>query len=67
MSWLFENVVIATTTIVLTDLMTLPNEDKCCHYITKLNISQITVTWVFENVLMLIDTIVMDILMTLVK
>ena len=67
MSWLFENVVIATTTTVLTDLMTLPNEDKCCHYITKLNISQITVTWVFENVVIFIETMVMDDLTMLVK
>ena len=68
MSWLFENVVIATTTIVLTDLMTLAkcwlNEDKCCHYLTKLNISQNTVSWVFENVVMLIETMVMDDLTT---
>ena len=41
--------------------------DKCCHYITKLNISQITVTWVFENVVILIETMVMDDLTTLVK
>ena len=67
MSWLFENIVIATTTIVLTDLMTLANEDKCCYYITKLNISQITVTWVFENVVILIENMVMDDLTTLVK
>ena len=67
MSWVFENVVIATTTIVLTDLLRWLNEDKCCHYIPKLNISQNTVTWVFENVVILIETIVMDVLMTLVK
>ena len=38
-----------------------------CHYITKLNISQITVTWVFGSVVILIETMVMDDLMTLVK
>ena len=35
--------------------------------ITKLNISQNTVTWVFENVVILIETMVMDDLTTLVK
>ena len=64
---MFENVVIATTNIVLTDLMTWLNEDKCCHYITKLNISQNTVNWVFENVVILIETMVMDDLTTLVR
>ena len=67
MSWVFENVVIATITIVMKYLLTLVNEDKCCHYISKLNISQNTVSWVFKNVVILIETIVMDVLMTLVK
>ena len=35
--------------------------------LSKLNISQNTVSWVFENVVILIETIVMDVLMTLVK
>ena len=67
MSWVFENVVIATTTIVMTDLMTLLNENKCCHYISKLNMSQNTVSWEFENVVIIIATMVMDDLMTFFK
>ena len=67
MSWLFENVVILMATMVMEDLMTLLNENKYSHYLTKLNISRNTVSWVFENVVMLIETIVMDVLMTLVK
>ena len=67
MSWVFENVVIATITIVMKYLLTLVIEDKCSHYKSKLNISQNTVTWVFENVVILIETIFMDVLMTLVK
>ena len=67
MSWVFENVVIATTTIVMKYLLTWLNEDKFCHYITKLNISQNTVTWVFENVVILTETMVMGDLTTLVK
>ena len=34
---------------------------------SKLNISQNTVSWVFKNVVILIETIVTDVLMTLVK
>ena len=40
---------------------------RYCHYISKLNISQNTVSWVFENVVIVIATMVMDDLMTLVK
>ena len=43
------------------------NENKYCHYITKLNISRNTVIWVFENVVIVIATMVMDDLMKLVK
>ena len=60
MSWVFENVVIATITIVMKYLLRWLNEDKCCHYISKLNISQIAVTWEFENAVILIETMVMD-------
>ena len=67
MSWVFENVVIATITIVMKYLLTLVKCGKCCHYISKLNISQNTASWVFKNVVILIETIVMDVLMTLVK
>ena len=47
--------------------MTLLNENKYSHYLTKLNISRNTVSWVFENVVVLIATMVMEDLMTLVK
>ena len=35
--------------------------------LSKLNISQNTVSWVFKNVVILVETIVMDVLMTLVQ
>ena len=43
------------------------NENKYCHYLTKLNISRNTVSWVFENVVIATTTIVMKYLLTLVK
>ena len=43
------------------------NENKYCHYLTKLNIAQNTVSWVFENVVILIASMVMEDLMTVVK
>ena len=67
MSWVSENVVILIETMVMDDLTTLVNENKYCHYLTKLNISRSTVSWVFENVVILIETMVMEDLMTLVK
>ena len=67
MSWVFENVVMFIETMVNDDLTTLVNENKYFHYLTKLNISQNTVSWVFENVVILIETMVMDDLTTLVK
>ena len=67
MSWVFENVVMLIETMVMDDLMTLVNENKYCHYLTKLTISRNTVTWVFEDVVILIETMVMDDLTTLVK
>ena len=64
--WVFENVVILIETMVMDDLIWL-NENKYCHYLTKLNISRNTVSWVFENVVIATTTIVMKYLMTLVK
>ena len=67
MSWVFENVVILIETMVMDNLMTLVNENKYCHYLTKLNISRNTVSWVFENVVIATTTIVLTDLMTLAK
>ena len=67
MSWVFENVVILIGTMVMDDLTTLVNENKYCHYLTKLNISRNTVSWVFENVVIPTTTIVLTDLMTLAK
>ena len=64
---MFENVVILTETMVMDDLTTLVNENKYCHYLTKLNISRNTVSWVFENVVIATTTIVLTDLMTLPK
>ena len=54
-------------TMVMDDLTTLVNENKYCHYLTKLFISRNTVSWVFENVVIATITIVMKYLLTLVK
>ena len=43
------------------------NENKYCHYLTKLNISRNTVSWAFENVVIATANIVMKYLLTLVK
>ena len=67
MSWVFENVVILIETMVMEDLTTLVNENKYCHYLTKLNISRNTVSWVFENVVIATTTIVMTDLLMCVK
>ena len=67
MSWVFENVVILIETIVMDVLMTLVNENRYFHYLTKLNISRNTVSWVFENVVIATTTIVLTDLMTLAK
>ena len=64
---MFENVVILIETMVMDDLTTLVNENKYCHYLTKLNILRNTLSWVFENVVIANKTIVMTDLMTLVK
>ena len=64
---MFENVVILIETLVMDDLTTLVNENKYCHYLTKLNISRNTVSWEFENVVIATTTIVMKYLLTLVK
>ena len=64
---MFENVVILIETMVMDDLTTLVNENKYCHYLTKLNISRNTVSWVFENVVKATTTIVLTDLMTLAK
>ena len=64
---MFENVVILIETMVMDDLTTLVNENKYCHYLTKLNISRNTVSWVFENVVIATTTIVMTDLLTCVK
>ena len=53
--------------MVMDDLTTLVNENKYCHYLTKLNISRNTVSWVFENVVIATTTIVLTDLMTLAK
>ena len=53
--------------MVMDDLTTLVNENKYCHYLTKLNISRNTVSWVFENVVISTITIVLTDLMTLAK
>ena len=67
MSWVFENVVMLIETMVMDDLTTLVNENKYFHYLTKLNISQNTVSWVFENVVRATTTIFLTDLMTLAK
>ena len=67
MSWVFENVVMLIETMVMDDLTTLVNENRYFHYLTKLNISQTTVSWVFENVVLATTTIVLTDLMTLAK
>ena len=67
MSWVFENIVMLIATMVMDDLTTLVNENKYCHYLTKLNISRNTVSWVFENVVIATTTIVLTDLMTLAK
>ena len=67
MSWVFENVVMLIETMVMDDLTTLVNENKYFHYLTKLNISQNTVSWVFENVVIATTTIFLTDLMTLAK
>ena len=54
-------------TMVMDVLMTLLNEKKHSHYLTKLNISRNTVSWLFENVVIATTTIVMRDLMTLFK
>ena len=64
---MFENVVILIEAMVMDDLTTLVNENKYCHYLTKLNISRNTVSWVFENVVISTITIVLTDLMTLAK
>ena len=64
---MFENFVILIETMVMDDLTTLVNENKYCHYLTKLNISRNTVSRVFENVVIATTTIVMKYLLTLVK
>ena len=64
---MFENVVILIETMVMDDLTTLVNENKYCHYLTKLNISRNTVSGAFENVLIASTTIVMTDLLTCVK
>ena len=53
--------------MVMDDLTTLVNENKYCHYLTKLNISRNTVSWEFENVVIATTTIVLTDLMTLAK
>ena len=67
MTWVFENVVIIIETMAKDDLTTLVNENKYCHYLTKLNISRNTVSWEFENVVIATTTIVLTDLMTLAK
>ena len=64
---MFEIVVILIEAIFMDDLPTLVNENKYCHYLTKLNISRNTVSWVFENVVITTTTIVLTDLMTLAK
>ena len=64
---MFENFVILIETMVMDDLTTLVNENKYCHYLTKLNISRNTVSWEFENVVIATTTIVLTDLMTLAK
>ena len=64
---MFENVVILIETMVMDDLTTLVNENKYCHYLTKLNISRNTVSWELENVVIATTTIVLTDLMTLAK
>ena len=56
---MFENFFILIETMVMDDLTTLVNENKYCHYLTKLNISRNTVSWVFENVVIATTTIVL--------
>ena len=64
---MFENIVILIATMAKDDLTTLVNENKYCHYLTKLNISRNTVSWEFENVVIATTTIVLTDLMTLAK
>ena len=64
---MFEIVFMLIETMVMDDLTTLVNENKYCHYLTKLNISRNTVSWVFENVVIATTTIVLTDLMTLAK
>ena len=64
---MFENVVMLIETMVIDDLTTLVNENKYCHYLTKLNISRNTVSWEFENFVIATTTIVLTDLMTLAK
>ena len=64
---MFENVIILIATMVMDNLMTLLNGNKYCHYLTKLYISQNTVSWVFENVVIATTTIAITDLLTLVK
>ena len=56
---MFENVVILIEAMVMDDLTTLVNENKYCHYLTKLNISRNTVSLVFEDVVIATITIVL--------
>ena len=67
MSWVFENVVLLIATMVMEDSMTLLNENKYCHFLTKFNISRDTVSGAFENVLIATTTIVMTDLLAWVK
>ena len=62
-----ENVFILMATMVMDDLTTLVNENKYCHYLTKLNISRNTVSWASENLVIATTTIVITDLLTLVK
>ena len=64
---MFENVIILIATMVMDNLMTLVKWEQILPVLTKLYISQNTVSWVFEKVGMAIVTTVMDDLMTLVK
>ena len=49
------------------DLMTLVNENKYCHFLTKLNISRDTVSGAFENVFIATTTIVVTDLLAWVE
>ena len=50
---LMATMVMLMATMVMEDLMTLVKENKYSHYLTKLNISQNTVSWVFENIVII--------------